>query len=192
MQNAKCKERERIKQFGDNLANHMAYIYTAILYDKYGMSLRKLQNFYGRVEGLRFKALDPSEELTFKHLIEYCDVKKINARQYVNSIPFSQKIFLADVSNKQRAVIGMDKNINIAFYTTIILVMPVLKETYKFSNKKIYEFLEYVKDYVDSYWRKQPGTNQRYLSDEILNQMFIDEVGYDLEKGEYTDARKNK
>lgn len=36
-------------QLGDNIANHMAYIFMEILYDKFGLSFRQLKNFYDRV-----------------------------------------------------------------------------------------------------------------------------------------------
>ena len=68
-----------------------------------------------------------------------------------------------------------------------LLVIPVLKETYKFSNQKIEEFMQWVAYFIDSYCRKQPGCKDHYLNDAMIRQIFIEEEGWDIVEGRKVD-----
>ena len=94
---------------------------------------------------------------------------------------------MADVK-KNRAVVGADKNIESAFAATLYLTIPTLKETYRFSNAKIEEFMKWVAYYIDSYCRKQPGCKDHYCSDEIIRQMFIEDEHWDIVTGKVVEA----
>lgn len=170
-------------RLGDNIANHMSYIFTAVLYDKMGMSFKQVTNFYAKTVARR-KAWqdDDNEEVTSESLMAYCKKRKIDVIGFVKSVPMTQKIYMADIG-KSRAVVGADKNIESAFASTFYLSIPTLKESYKFSNEKIAEFMRWVAYYIDSYWRKQPGCKEHYCSDEIIRQTFIEDEGWDIVAG---------
>lgn len=165
-------------QLGNNIANHMAYIFMEVLYDKFNLSFKQLNNFYTRV--IERRVAWQKNEVTSLELVEYC--KKIDVVGWVKSIPMSHKLYLADI-HKSRALIGADKNIESALASTMFLTIPTLKKTYRFNNADVSEFMRWVKYFIDSYYRKQPGTNQHYLSDQMIRQMFIEDEHYDIEKG---------
>lgn len=67
---AKCR-------LGDNIANHMGYIFNIILYDKFGLTFRQLTNFYNKVVSRRMAWQDDdNNELTSEKLLKYCIEKK--------------------------------------------------------------------------------------------------------------------
>lgn len=71
-----------------------------------------------------------------------------------------------------------------ALASTMYLTIPTLKESYRFSNAKIEEFMKWVAYYIDSYWRKQPKSKEHYLSDAIIRQTFIEDEHWDIVTGE--------
>jgi hypothetical protein len=170
-------------RLGDNIANHMAYIFAIILYDKFDLSFKQISNFYKKTIARRVAWQDDdNDELTSESMLLYCVNKKIEVVKFVKSIPMSQKLYMADIG-KGRAVLGADVNIESAFLSTFLLTIPVLKESYKFSNAKIEEFMQWVAYFIDSYCRKQPGCKEHYLSDDMIRQIFIDEENWDIVEG---------
>ena len=143
---------------GNNVANHMGYIYPMVLYDKFDFTFRQVNNFYTRVIERRKAWQDDNNDVTSESLVEYCEKKKIDVTGWVKSIPLSQRIFLSDAKNG-RVPVGSEKSINYSLASTMYLTVPTLKDTYKFSNAKIKEFMDWVAYYIDSYWRKVPGVN---------------------------------
>ena len=94
---------------------------------------------------------------------------RMNARYWQNEV--------------QKAQLGADRNIESALVATMLLTIPVLKQSYKFKNSDIHEFLKWCEYFIDSYWRKQPGCKDHYLNDEMIRQLFIEEEHWDLLKG---------
>ena len=94
-----------------------------------------------------------------------------------------QKLYMADV-HKCLAVLGADRNIESALASTMYLTIPTLKESYRFSNAKIEEFMKWVAYYIDSYWRKQPKSKDHFLTDEIIRNQFIEDENWDIVTGE--------
>ena len=171
-------------RLGDNVANHMGYIFTAILYDKFDMTFKQVTNFYSKtVERRMAWQDDDNEEVTNESMMQYCAKKKIDVVKWVKSIPMPQKLYMADIQ-KGRAVLGADRNIESALASTMYLTIPTLKESYRFSNAKIDEFMKWVAYYIDSYWRKQPKSKEHYLSDAVIRQTFIEDEHWDIVTGE--------
>ena len=169
---------------GNNIADHMGYIFPAILYDKFGLTFKQVTNFYKKTVDRRMKWQDDdNDEITSESMLTYCNRKKIPVVEFVKSIPMSQKLYMADIG-KNRAVLGATANIDHAFLSTLLLSFPTLKETYKFSNAKIEEFMKWVAYYIDSYWRKQPKSKDHYLTDEIIRNQFIEDENWDIVTGE--------
>lgn len=91
-------------RLGDNIANHMGFIFTAILYDKFDMTFKQVTNFYSKtVERRKAWQDDDNEEITSESMMEYCQKKKIDVIKWVKSIPMPQKLYMADIQ-KGRAV----------------------------------------------------------------------------------------
>lgn len=170
-------------RLGDNIANHMGFIFTAILYDKFDMTFKQVTNFYAKTVERRKAWQDQGDEtVTNKTMKKYCKKKKIDVIGWVKSIPMPQKLYMADIQ-KGRAVLGADRNIESALASTMYLTVPTLKENYRFSNAKIKEFMKWVSCYIDSYWRKQPKSKEHYLCDAIIRQQFIEDEHWDIVTG---------
>lgn len=170
-------------RLGDNVANHMGYIFTAILYDKFDMTFKQVTNFYSKTVERRMAWQDnDNEEVTNESMMQYCAKKKIDVIKWVKSIPMPQKLYMADIQ-KGRAVLGADRNIESALASTMYLTIPTLKETYRFSNAKIEKFMKWVPYYIDSYWHKQPKSKNHYLTDEIIRNQFIEDEHWDIVAG---------
>lgn len=177
-------------RLGNNIANHMAYIYMMVLYDKMDFSMKQIFNFSDRTMKVRQEwQNDDNKNITSESLLKYSIKKKIDAVGFVKSVPLSQRMFLSDIKSGKVAV-GAEKNINHAFLSTILLVLPVMKENYRMSNAKIEEFLKWVAYYCDSYWRRQPGRKEHYCDDETIRQAFIEDEGYDLKLGKKVERTK--
>ena len=173
---AKCR-------LGDNIANHMGFIFAAILYDKFNMTFKQVNNYYSKtVERRKAWQDDDNENVTSESMMEYCRKKKIDVVKWVKSIPMSQKLYMADIKNG-RAALGADWNIESALAATMYLSIPTLKDSYRFSNAKIEEFMNWVACYIDSYWRKQPKSKEHYLTDEIIRNQFIEDENGDIVTG---------
>ena len=176
-------------RLGDNIANHMAFIFIGILYDKFNLSFKQVENYSDKTRALRMAWQDDNNtDVTSASLLTYCVKKKIDVVGFVKSIPMSQKLYMADIT-KGRAVVGAEKNIESAFLATILLTIPTLKETYRFSNAKIEEFLKWVAYFIDSYCRKQPGCKEHYLCDEIIRQSFIEDEHWDIVEGKLVEVK---
>lgn len=173
---AKCR-------LGDNIANHMGFIFAAILYDKFNMTFKQVTNYYSKtVERRKAWQDDDNEKVTSESMMEYCRKKKIDVVKWVKSIPMPQKLYMADIKNG-RAALGADWNIESALAATMYLTIPTLKDSYRFSNAKIEEFMNWVAYYIDSYWRKQTKSKEHYLTDEIIRNQFIEDENWDIVTG---------
>lgn len=161
-------------RLGDNLANHMAYIYCMILFDKFDISFKRICNFYGKV--IEKRKLWQSDEISSDELVEYCKKKNIDVVGWVKSIPQSHKLTMADIKGKN-GVLGAYVYIEGALASTMYLVIPVLKENYRFSNDKINAFMDYTAKYIKGYYLGN-------CNDEMIRQTFIEEAHYDILLGE--------
>ena len=178
---ATAKARLRI---GDNVYNHLKYIVTYVLYDKFDFGFKKVSNFYGKLESLDSAWRDDNnEKVTTERLYNYTYQKGYDVVAFIRSIPFSQKLTLADVKGN-KVPLGANKDVDYGFLTMLILAIPVLKESYRFNQNNIKEFMYWIAYFVESYTKKQPKTNITYLCDDDIWQMFIDEAHWDIRKGE--------
>ena len=153
------------------------------MYDKFDLTFKPVTNFYSKtVERRKSWQDDDDETVTSESMMAYCRKKKIDVVKWVKSIPMSQKLYMADIKNG-RAVLGADRNIESALASTMYLTIPTLKDSYRFSNAKIEEFMNWVAYYIDSYWRKQPKSKEHYLTDEIIRNQFIEDENWDIVTG---------
>lgn len=169
---------------GENIAHHMTYIYAIVLYDKMGMTFKKLDNCYTRLYGLKVQWQDDSNtEVTSKSLLKYAAKKKIDVTGFVKSIPTSEKLYLADMKN--RGTVDCVDAVNYGLLATLLLIIPVLKEHYRYSNAKIEEFFQYVSYAIKMYSTKLPKEKGNVFDDEYIRKCFIEDEGFDMKLGDY-------
>ena len=155
-----------------------------MLYDKFDFGFKKVSNFYGKLESLDSAWRDDNnEKVTTERLLNYSYQKGFDIVAFIRSIPFSQKLTLADVKGN-KVPLGANKDVDYGFLTMMILAIPVLRESYRFNQNNIKEFMYWIAYFVESYTKKQPKTNIPYLCDDDIWQMFIDEAHWDIRKGE--------
>ena len=166
-----------------NLAYHLQFIFYLALYDKFGLTYKQLENFCKKINEQKDAWHDDNNKtVTSGGMVEYCRKRSIDVIGWVKSIPMPQKLYMADI-RKGRAVLGADWNIESVLASAMYLTIPTLKETYRFSNARIGEFMKWVAYYIDSYWKKQPGCKDHFLSDEIIRQTFIEDEHWDIVTG---------
>ena len=128
-------------KLGNNIANHMGFIFALALYDKFGLTFKQITNYYTKTVDKRVAWQDDdNDDVTSESMVEYCLKRKIDVIGWVKSIPMSQKLYMADIQ-KGRAVLGADRNIESALASTMYLTIPTLKESYRFEcqDRGIYE-----------------------------------------------------
>ena len=119
-------------QLGDNIANHMGYIFTAILYDKFDMTFKQVTNFYSKtVERRKSWQDDDDEAVTSESMMAYC--RKINPN--VTKIVYGRyKKWTGSAwrrsEYRERACLH-----NVSDYSDIKRFLPFLK----CQNRRIYE-----------------------------------------------------
>lgn len=155
-----------------NANRRIGMILAAVLYDKFDFKIKKISNAYHCIEKLKWEWQEG--RTTSAMLITYCRKKDIDIVQVVRNIPMSQKLHLATVTpdgKKKAPVPSIDtgKMVDSAIIATLGIVIPVMKERYRFSNANIKKLIKWIVYYIDSY-----ATN--YVNDEIvLGQFILDE-----------------
>lgn len=169
--------------YGENFARHMTPIYMIIMHDKFDFGTKKLINLGNAIIAMRKKWQDDNDDTVTNYTLQvYCKSKGIDVPAFVKSIPFRNKLFMAGV--KKRAPVGCQNNITYGFMATLYLTIAILKETYRFLNKKIEEFMEWVRVYINLYCTKEPGTKQYYCDDNRIRLALIEDIGIDIFTGE--------
>jgi hypothetical protein len=113
-------------------------------------------------------------------MIKKCEDWNIHVYAWMKKIPTSTKLRLVG----KNAVPGIMNYIESAFLINIVMSVIVLKEKFRFTKAQLNEYLNKIGYYVDSYTRKQPGTNKYYLNDNMIIEIFKEELKIDLVTGE--------
>lgn len=96
-------------KLGNNIANHMGFIFALALYDKFGLTFKQITNYYTKTVNKRVAWQDDdNDDVTSESMMEYCQKRKIDVIGWVKSIPMSQKLYMADIQ-KGRAVLGAER-----------------------------------------------------------------------------------
>jgi hypothetical protein len=185
----------RKQALGDIVANHLAYIVVIVLYDKCDMTYRQVENYYKRALKLRQKWQDDNDtEITSEKLLAYAADKKIDVVGFVRNIPSRQKIAIVDSGRNKpmKKEIGMQQNIDYAILSAMLMTVPVLKETYRFSKEKFNTFFAGIAWYIELYTTKQPKSKMCYCDDETIRQVFISEENWDITRGEKVESEVDR
>lgn len=161
----------------ENLGNSLAWIVMGVLEGKteeFEFKERKLNNFFYFIQDEKKKAPANEPEV----LIEEAKHKRVYIYESCKKVPYSQLLRLAEISPKNSS-----RNMNMKAYLQAgyciigVWIDSVLKEHYRMSIDSRKRIFEMINDWIDSY---QKG----YLSNKGINEMFIEDVGYDLARGE--------
>lgn len=91
-------------RLGDNIANHMGFIFALALYDKFDLTFKQITNYYTKTVNKRVAWQDDdNEDVTSESMMEYCRKRKIDVVGWVKSIPMSQKLYMADIQKGARS-----------------------------------------------------------------------------------------
>lgn len=148
------------------------------LYDVFGFGKKRIRHYYDAMTRLKEEWSD--SQVPTNQLLTYCESKKIDVYGWMKNIPTSSKLKL--VGNN--LVPNVMNYLEAGFLVNVLMSVVVLKEEFRFSNPMIKKFMDKIEYYVDSYTRKQPGTNIYYLNDKMIIDTFIEEMKLNLETGE--------
>lgn len=142
--------------------------------DEFEGRIKKLENlfFFVQEEKKLWNATDNTHEILDQakgsrgHIWEACQ-----------QVPFSQLLYLTGQKKMKTANPNMKAYLQAGYCIIGFWMDKVLQEHYRFSLEKRKQFFRYLNDWIDSY---QKG----YLSNDGIKQQYIEDLGYDLERGE--------
>lgn len=161
----------------ENLGNSLAWIVMGVLEGKteeFEYKTKKLNNFFYFVQDEKNRNPASCPEV----LLDEAKYKRPYIYESCKKVPFSQLLVLSEIKGKNSSKNPHMKAYLQAGYCIIgVWIDSVLKEHYRMSIDSRKRIFEYINDWIDSY---QKG----YLSNKGINEMFIEDVGYDLARGE--------
>jgi hypothetical protein len=160
------------------IATHIGFMSYMTLYDVFGFKERRIRRYYNEMTLLKEGWKDG--QVPTEQMIKQCEDYGVHVYGFMKKIPMSTKLKLIG----KNVTPGIIDYIEAGFLVNILMSVIVLKEKFRFSNPQIYKYLDKIEDYIDSYTRKQPGTNKYYLDDEMIIEIFRDEMRLDLITGE--------
>lgn len=156
------------------MTKHLQLMTYNALLDVFGFKEKRIRKFHAVMECLKTKWED--DTLTSKEMIVYCMKKKIDLHAWINKIPLSKKMALVG----KNVTPGIVKYFDAAVMANMLMTVITLKEEFRFSNPMIEKYLEKMDFYIDSYTRKQPKSNEYYLNDNMILDIFREELKLDL------------
>lgn len=172
--------RDKENQLIENMGNTLAWICMGILEGKtetFEGKPKKLDNFFWFVQEEKKKSEISTVEGTHEMIVE-AKGKRAHIYESCKKIPFSQMLYIAEVKGRKSVANPNLKAYLQAGYLIIGVWMDrVLQDHYRMSKATRSEIFDIMVDWIDSY---QKG----YLSNAGINEMYIEDLGYDLAKGE--------
>ena len=160
------------------VTTHLQYMTYNALLDVFGFKEKRIRKFYACIEAFKLKW--EKDEITSREMMVYCIKKKIDLGSWMHKIPLSKKMALIG-RNATPEIIGYFDGAVMAF---MLMAVISLKEEFRFSNPMIEKYLTKMSYYIDSYTRKQPRCNEYYLNDNMILEIFREELKLDLTTGE--------
>jgi hypothetical protein len=160
------------------ITKSIGYMSYLTLYDQFNFQERRIRRYYAEMIALKEAWRD--DQVPTAEMIQKCENWGIHTVAWLKRIPTSTKLRLVG----KNAVPGIMNYIESAFLVNVIMSIIVLKEKFRFTKAQLNDYLNKIGYYVDSYTRKQPGTNKYYLNDNMIIQIFRDELKIDLVTGE--------
>ncbi len=144
--------------------------------DEFEYKERKLQNLFNFVQEEKQKW---NLEYQSWDIIGEAKTKRAHIYEAMQQVPFSQLLRLAEVksNSKSSREPGLRMILQGGYCIIGVWIDTVLQEHYRFSVEKRKQFFAYLNDWIDSY---QKG----YLDNEGIRQQYIEDLGYDIVKGE--------
>jgi hypothetical protein len=159
------------------ITTHIGLMSYMALYDVFGFKEKRIRRYYDEMQKLKLGWAD--EQVPTAQMLKQCENYGIHAYSFMKKIPMSTKLKLVG----KNTVPGVANYIEAGFLVNILMSVIVLKEQFRFSNPQVYKYLDKIEYYIDSYTRKIPGTNKYYLNDDMILEIFRDEMKLDLNTG---------
>lgn len=147
-----------------------------LLYDRFQFGKVELRNF---AKGM---AAYDMEDLVDTGMIWNCinELKEktdIALLGYAKQIPVKEKAKLAGAVGIKKPVEmqRMAKGVRTGYLSYLIVVLMVLRKQYRFSEKKLKEFMDLMQDHINSFYLG-------LFADDDLIEVLSDEIGYQMKK----------
>lgn len=162
----------------NNVTHTLRNLTFFLLYDKFGFGKTKLGNFQ---KGLETYKEDYREgKINVMEILGQLAQKSgINLHEHAVNIPTKEKCSLAGAEDiRQKEDIYLIANtVRGAYQAYMAAVLTTLKNRFRFTKKKMQDFINLIDDHINSFYRG-------YFADGDLIEVLAEEIGYRLEKGE--------
>jgi len=143
--------------------------------DEFEMNLVKLQNVFKFIQEEKAKW---NLEYETWDIIGEAKTKRTHVYEAMKQVPTTHLMRLAEIKRNHSTNSPGIRMILQGGYTIIgVWVDTVLQKHYRFTIEKRKQFFTYLNDWIDSYYRG-------YLDNAGIRQQFIEDLGYDILKGE--------
>lgn len=143
--------------------------------DEFEMNLVKLQNVFQFIQEEKAKW---NLDYQTWDIIGEAKNKRTHVYEAMKKVPTTHLMRLAEIKPNHSTNCPGIRMILQGGYTIIgVWVDTVLQKHYRFTIEKRKQFFTYLNDWIDSYYRG-------YLDNAGIRQQFIEDVGYDILKGE--------
>lgn len=143
-----------------------------LLYYKFDFTKRKLENF---AKGMAEydNGCKMSTESVFDNIKMLKDRTHVDLQEYARKIPTNEKMKLAGaVAIKTKEEMHrMTFGVRTGYLTYLTAVLMVLRKKYRFTIKQINEFVFFINDHINSFYRD-------YFNDSDLIVVLAEEIGY--------------
>lgn len=150
-----------------------------VIHDEFGFAEKRIKKYVYTISDTMEKWY--ANEFPTQAFMMYAEKKKYDYRTWVNRIPTTQKISIAN--GKVNRTNGLDtrRTLESAFMLFGLISIVVLKEEFRMSNNQLDKFFDSLIDCVDSYCRKDYG-KETYLSDKRIHETILEECNFDISK----------
>ena len=150
--NKYSKERSRMNNTTYNAYLDVRLIAYQILHDKFGFGQKRIVNLENTVNTYLEKNRTDKNMSTSALVYFLKEKADIDVAKEVNQIPYRECVLL---SGEQKSLPNTGKLVAAAIYNYLALSCVALKTVFKFSTKKLSEYVEWIRYYINSLARRK-------------------------------------
>ena len=159
------------RAFRDTI-KHLHFMGLQMVRDRFDLTSTQMVEYWAIIEGVI--AQYQNNEITWQNLLDYASEVQ-NPYKWINTVPKNQRVIILGYKN----IKGTPEKIKQIIDASILLyycsgIISLIKLEIK--QEEIAKYGKYLADFIDSYAKG-------YLTDELVNEMLVEECGLDLIKG---------
>lgn len=147
-----------------------------LLYDRFQFGKVRLRNFAKGMAAYD-NGCKISTEDVFKNISDLKEHTHIDLQECARKIPEKEKAKLAGAAQIKTPdqMHRMASGVRTGYQSYLAAVLTVLRKQYRFSEKKLKEFMDLLQDHINSFYLE-------LFADDDLIEVLSDEIGYQMKK----------